>query len=77
MAVMLETMQYGTLTYQSFIDKESSEFYMLMKEPAYWQDTFIMASKTFPFMEQLNRIVLMQRESGIGYYWERRVNIFL
>lgn len=29
-----------------------------------------MTSKTWPFMNQLNRIVLMQAESGIGGYWE-------
>lgn len=29
-----------------------------------------MTSKTWPFMDQLNRIVLMQAESGIGGYWE-------
>ncbi|XP_037040297.1 uncharacterized protein LOC119077222 [Bradysia coprophila] len=69
-AVMLETMQYGTLTYQPFIDEPSSEYYMLMKEQAYWQGTIIMTSKTWPFMEQLNRIVFMQQESGIKYYWE-------
>lgn len=74
-AIMLETMQYGTLTYQEFIDKPSSKYYMLMKQQAYWQGTTIMASKTWPFMEQLNRIVFMQQQSGIGYYWEETVNI--
>lgn len=74
-AVMLETMQYGTLTYQEFIDKPSSKYYMLMKQKVYWQGTIIMASKTWPFMEQLNRIVFMQQQSGIGYYWEQGVNI--
>ncbi len=74
-AVMLETMQYGTLTYQEFIDKPSSKYYMLMNQQVYWQGTIIMASKTWPFMEQLNRIVFMQQESGINYYWEQGVNI--
>ncbi|KAG4071256.1 hypothetical protein HA402_003960 [Bradysia odoriphaga] len=74
-AVMLETMQYGTLTYQPFIDEPSSEYYMLMKQQVYWQGTIIMSSKTWPFMEQLNRIVFMQQESGIKYYWELTVSI--
>lgn len=73
-AVLLETMQYGTLSYQPIIDKPSSKDYMLMKQEVYWQDTVIMASKTWPFMEQLNRIVFMQMESGIKYYWELTVN---
>lgn len=77
MAVMLETMQDGTLTYQSFIDKESSYYYMMMKKQVYWQGTYIMTSKTWPFMEQLNRMVLMQQESGIRYYWEQSVDIFV
>lgn len=73
MAVILETMQYGTLSYQEYIDRPSSKYYMLMKQQAYWQGTVIMTSKTWPFMEQLNRIVLMQQQSGIGYYWEQGV----
>lgn len=72
---MLETMQYGTLTYQEFIDKPSSKYYMLMKQQVYWQGTTIMTSKTWPFMEQLNRVVFMQQESGINYYWEQSVNM--
>lgn len=75
-AVMLETMQYGTLTYQEFIDKPSSKYYMLMRQQVYWQGTIIMASKTWPYMEQLNRIIFMQQQSGINYYWEQAVNIF-
>lgn len=75
MAVTLETMQHGTLSYQEYIDKASSKYYMLMKQQAYWQGTTIMTSKTWPYMEQLNRIVFMQQESGISYYWERSVNI--
>lgn len=73
MAVMLEILQSGTLSYQPYIDKESSKFYMIQKELMYWQYTIVMASKTWPFMEQLNRIVLMQQESGIRYYWEHGV----
>lgn len=76
MAVMLEAMQDGTLSYQPFIDKESSHYYMKTKKSVYWQSTCIIASKTWPFMEQLNRVVLMQQESGIRYYWEQIVSIF-
>lgn len=73
MAVMLEIMQHGSLSYQPYIDEETSKHYMIMKEAMFWQGTLIMASKTWPFMEQLNRIVLMQQESGIRYYWEHGV----
>lgn len=77
MAVTVEMMQHGALSYQSFIDKESSKYYMIMKQPMYWEYTIVMASKTWPFMEQLNRIVLMQQESGIRYYLEYSVIIFV
>lgn len=73
LAVMLEIMQDGSLCYQPYIDEETSKNYMIMKEAIVWQATIIMASKTFAFMEQLNRIVLMQQESGIRYYWEHGV----
>lgn len=54
MSVTLELMQSGTLVYQPFIDKESSRNYMIMKKQLYWQGTFVMTSKTWPFMEQIN-----------------------
>lgn len=76
MAITVERMQHGTLSYQSFLDQESSKYYMIMKEPMFWEHTVVMASKTWPFMEQLNRIVFMQQESGIRYYWEYLVNTF-
>lgn len=76
-AVAVEMMQHGTLSYQAFLDKESSKYYMIMKQPMYWQHTVVMSSKTWPFMEQLNRFVFMQQESGIRYYWEYLVNIIV
>lgn len=75
MAITVETLQHGALCYEPFIDKDTSESYMLMHSPLYWQFSIIMSSKTWPFMEQMNRIVHMQQESGIGYYWERNVNM--
>lgn len=76
LAVILETLQHGTLSDQPFVDRERAKNYMMMKYPVCWQGTIIMTSKTWPFMEQLNRIVLMQQESGIRYYWEYSVNTF-
>lgn len=75
-AVTVEKMQHGTLSYQSFLDNDSAKHYMIMKHSLYWQYTVVMASKTWPYMEQLNRIVLMQQESGIRYYWEYLVKSF-
>lgn len=73
MVVMLERMQHGTLVYQQYITADSSKHYILMKHPVYWEYTVVMTSKTWPFMEQLNRIVFMQQESGIRYNWEYSV----
>ncbi|XP_063702358.1 uncharacterized protein LOC134832305 [Culicoides brevitarsis] len=71
-AVIVETMQGGTLCYQQYIDRNDSKFLMVQKEPLYTAYTGIIASKTWPYMEQLNRIVMMQAESGIGAYWEHK-----
>lgn len=35
-AITLETMQNGILSYQPYFDKEDSKFLMLMKHPLYW-----------------------------------------
>ncbi len=76
-AVTVEQMEHGTLSYQSFLSRELSKDYMIMKHPLYSSFTTVYTSKTWPFMEQLNRIVLMQQESGIRYYWEYLVNIYI
>lgn len=76
MAFSVEILQHGTVSYQSFLDKESSKHYMIMKEPMYWTYTVVMSSKTWPFMEQLNRIVFFQQESGLRYYWQYLVKLF-
>ncbi|XP_037041531.1 uncharacterized protein LOC119078161 [Bradysia coprophila] len=76
-AITMERMQHGTLSYLSYLERESSKNYMVMKQPMYWQYTTVMASKTWPFMEQLSRIVLLQQESGLQRYWEYLVNIFI
>lgn len=69
-AVIADKTQGGTITVQGLIDPETSEFLMVMKEPLYTQYTALIASKTWPYMEQLNQIAFMQRESGVRKYWE-------
>uniref|UniRef100_A0A336LV05 CSON002664 protein n=1 Tax=Culicoides sonorensis TaxID=179676 RepID=A0A336LV05_CULSO len=71
-APMVEKMQSGTLVYLSYINKNNSKFLMMVKETLYKEYTAVVSTKTWPFMEQLNRIVLMQMESGIRYYWEHQ-----
>lgn len=75
-AVIVETMQGGTLSYQAYLDRNDSRFLMIIKEPLYVIYTAIITTKTWPFMEQLNKIVFMQVESGIGSYWEHQVSFY-
>lgn len=72
-AVIVETMQGGTLSYQEYIKRNDSKFLMVQKDTLYTAWTGIITPKTWPYMEQLNRIVFMQAESGIGSYWEHKV----
>uniref|UniRef100_A0A336LSD3 CSON002663 protein n=1 Tax=Culicoides sonorensis TaxID=179676 RepID=A0A336LSD3_CULSO len=70
MAVVCDKTQGGTVTIEGLIDQNDSQFMMIMQQPMYHQYTALIASKTWPYMEQLNRIAYMQQESGIQKIWE-------
>lgn len=76
-AVVVETLQGGTLTYQPYIEKNVSKFLMIMKEPFTLEYTALISTKTWPFMAQLNRIIFMYIESGLTGFEEYRVSFQL
>lgn len=76
MAVIVDQMQDKTLVLLPIVDRNDSKFLMIMKKPLYFQYTTIITTKTWPWIEQLNRIVSMQQESGIWRYWAFKANLF-
>lgn len=73
MAVIVDQMQDKTLVLFPYVNRNDSKFLMIMKQPLYFQYTAILTTKTWPWIEQLNRIVFMQQESGIWRYWAFKV----
>lgn len=73
MAVIVNQMQDRTLVLLPIVDRNDSKSLMMMKEPFYFQYTTLLTTKTWPWIQQLNRIVAMQQESGIWRYWAFKV----
>lgn len=73
MAIVIDKTQGGSVTIQGYIDEEDSKFLMIMNEPLYYQYSALIASKTWPYMQQLNQITFLQAEGGIRSYWEHQV----
>lgn len=69
-AVVIDKTQGGTYSVLGFFDRDCSRLLMAMKEPIYKQYTALITSKTWPYMPQLNKLALMQQESGVRKYWE-------
>lgn len=76
MAVIVQQMQAKPLVFFDYVDRNDSKFLMIMKQPLYYQYTAILTTKTWPWIDQLNRIVFMQQESGIWRYWAYKVIFF-
>lgn len=72
MAIILEVLQYGSVCYGDYLDEQLAHHFMISKEEVYWEQTLFFTTQTWPFMPQLNQMILMQSESGIGGVWEHR-----
>uniref|UniRef100_A0A336MLL3 CSON003528 protein n=1 Tax=Culicoides sonorensis TaxID=179676 RepID=A0A336MLL3_CULSO len=57
----------------NMMDHISAQNYMVAKEELTGQYTTVIAHKTWPFMEYMNRIIYAVTESGIREYWEFKV----
>ncbi|XP_063702357.1 uncharacterized protein LOC134832303 [Culicoides brevitarsis] len=69
-AVALDRTQAGTASVHNLLTRDDSKHLMIMKERLYAQYSVLIASKTFPYMEQLNKMAFWQQESGIREIWE-------
>lgn len=70
-------MQYGNVCYGEYLDEELSKNFMITKEEVYWEQTLFLTTQTWPFMPILNKMILMQSESGIGRVWENNESLKL
>lgn len=75
MAIILEALQFGTVCIAEYMDESTAKNYMLTKEDMYWEQTVMPSRKTWPYMELMNRIILMQAESGINRHWEFKASV--
>uniref|UniRef100_A0A336MNM8 CSON003529 protein n=1 Tax=Culicoides sonorensis TaxID=179676 RepID=A0A336MNM8_CULSO len=75
MAIILEALQFGTVCIAEYMDEEIAKNYMLTSDDMYWEQTVMPSRKTWPYMELMNKIILMQAESGIASYWEYKATV--
>lgn len=75
MAIILEALQFGTVCIAEYMDETTAQNYMLTKSDMYWEQTVMPSRKTWPYMELMNKIILMQSESGINKHWEYKATV--
>ncbi|XP_055633900.1 uncharacterized protein LOC129774216 [Toxorhynchites rutilus septentrionalis] len=66
-------LKYGHLMLGEWITAENVRKYQLMKEDLYFEHEVSMATKTWPLMEQFNKLTMRTIEASIRYYQEQDV----
>ena len=68
-----ERTEFGHFGPVDYLDEESSLLLQLLKDDLFWQSCTAVITKTCPFMERLNELILTVDQSGIQHYWEAQV----
>ncbi|XP_053691082.1 uncharacterized protein LOC128739611 [Sabethes cyaneus] len=55
-----------------FLDNEASTMLQLLKDDLYWEAATALVTKTCPFRQALNDLIMQVKQSGIQHYWELR-----
>ncbi|XP_065072620.1 glutamate receptor-like [Ochlerotatus camptorhynchus] len=53
-----------------FVDSEASTMLQLLKDDLYWGSVAAMVTKTCPFKQKFNDLIMQVKQSGIQKYWE-------
>lgn len=71
-----EKTQFGHFVPIHYLDVESSRHFQLLKEDLSNQYCAVILTKTCPFKQTFNDLVIVVRQTGIQYFWETLVYIF-
>lgn len=58
-----------------FVDLEASSMLQLLKDDLYWETVAHLVTKTCPFKEPYNDMIMTVKQSGMQDFWELRVRI--
>ncbi|EAT48976.1 AAEL000066-PA [Aedes aegypti] len=53
-----------------FVDNEASTMLQLLKDDLYWESVVAIITKTCPFKQKFNDLIMQIKQSGIQNYWE-------
>ncbi|XP_065072600.1 glutamate receptor-like [Ochlerotatus camptorhynchus] len=53
-----------------FVDSEASTMLQLLKDDLYWESVAAIVTKTCPFKQKFNDLIMQVKQSGIQKYWE-------
>ncbi|KXJ76294.1 hypothetical protein RP20_CCG009942 [Aedes albopictus] len=53
-----------------FVDSEASTMLQLLKDDLYWESVAAIITKTCPFKQKFNDLIMQVKQSGIQNYWE-------
>ncbi|XP_065072611.1 uncharacterized protein LOC135696992 [Ochlerotatus camptorhynchus] len=56
-----------------FVDSEASTMLQLLKDDLFWESVSALVTKTCPFMQKFNDLIMQVKQSGIQKYWELQV----
>ncbi|EAT48974.1 AAEL000089-PA [Aedes aegypti] len=68
-----ERTQFGHFGPVDYLDVESSKHFQLLKEDLSYQYCVVILTKTCPFKQSFNDLMITIRQSGIQYFWETLV----
>ncbi|XP_055543538.1 uncharacterized protein LOC129729084 [Wyeomyia smithii] len=68
-----ERSEFGHFSPIDYLDGESSQMTQLLKDDLFWQSCTAIVTKTCPFKQTFNDMLMIIRQSGIQYFWEIQV----
>ncbi|XP_052565957.1 uncharacterized protein LOC128093403 [Culex pipiens pallens] len=74
----VEQSEYGHFVPSSFVDVEASTMLQKLKDNLYWETVAALVTKTCPFKQPFNDLIMKVKQTGVQHYWElQTVNRYL
>ncbi|XP_058817470.1 uncharacterized protein LOC131680777 [Topomyia yanbarensis] len=67
-----ERTEFNHFVPSDFVDNEASTMLQLLKDDLYWETVVALVTKTSPFRQEFNNLLMQVKQSGIQHFWELR-----
>lgn len=71
----VEQSEYGHFVPSSFVDVEASTMLQKLKDNLYWETVAALVTKTCPFKQPFNDLIMKVKQTGVQHYWELQVRV--